>query len=112
MFLQKRTVRAFECGQLAESAIREHDRPGQLGDQLLHRMPYPPARVTPERHAEIRVVPFERAQQADNALLHQLQPRDHLRSPVHAGNAGDQWQERLDQLLTSAPVTGPSALHE
>ena len=69
-------MRALELREVPQRAVGEHHRPGQLGDQLLHRLAHPPRRVPPERHAERRVVALQRAQQPDHALLHQLHAGD------------------------------------
>ena len=65
-----------DARELAQRAVGEDHRPGQLGDELLHRLAHPPGGVGPERRAERWVVALERAEEADDAVLHQLGPVD------------------------------------
>ena len=47
---------------------------------------------------------IQRTQQPDHPFLHQLKPGHRLRPAIDASDAGDQRQERLDQLLPRTPV--------
>ena len=91
--------------ELALGAIGQHDRPSQLGDQLLHRLADPPCGVRPEGRPAFAVEALERDEQAHDALLHQLGTLDARRLAVEAGVARDERSERVDQLLARLAAT-------
>src|SRR5205085_2598016 len=59
-----------------------------------------------------RVIALQRSEEADDALLHQLEPGDRLGPAVDARDPGDQRQECLDDLLPSAAVAEPGGIDE
>jgi hypothetical protein len=69
---QRLAVGVLELGEVTQRAVGEHHRPGELGDELLHRLAHPPRGVAPERDAALGLEALERAQQPDDALLQQL----------------------------------------
>ena len=111
--LQVLAASVLDPRELARRPVGEDDRAGQLGDELLHGLPDPPRRVGPERRALLEVVAAERAQQADDALLHELAPVDGRGTAVDAGHAADERHERFDQLIARrviAALGGPDQL--
>jgi len=97
-------VRVADARELAQRAVGQHHRVGEVGDELLHRLAHPPRRVRPERRAAPGVEALERAQEADDALLQQLHPLDAGRVAVHARQRRDHRQEGLDELGARARV--------
>jgi hypothetical protein len=69
-------VRLLQPGEVAQRAVRQHGRAGELGHELLHRLAHPPRGIAPERHAAIGVEALERAQQPDDPLLQQFDALD------------------------------------
>ena len=49
--LQMRPTRVLDPRELAQRAVGQHHRAGDLGDELLHRLPHPPRCIAPERRA-------------------------------------------------------------
>ena len=92
--------------------VREHDRPGQLRDELLHRLADPPGGIRPERRFDRRIEALDRAQQADDALLQELGALNAEGRAVPTGDACDRRQERLDELLARRLVARGRGQHE
>jgi hypothetical protein len=105
-------ARLLEPREMAQRAIGEHGRPGELGHQLLHRLAHPPRRVAPERHAAVGIEALEGAQQPDHALLQQLDPLDRESRAVGARDRRDERQEALDDLRPRRRVALLGAAHE
>jgi hypothetical protein len=61
-------------------------------------------RVGPQRDPAVRVVALERLQQADDALLDQLEPLDVRGDGVPARHRGDPRQMCVDDLLVRVRV--------
>ena len=93
------TLGILDARELTQRSVGKDDRARQLADDLLHRLTHPPHRVPPERHAAVWLVALERAQEADDALLHQFFAVND-RPAVRAGDAGNQRGKPLYKLIT------------
>jgi hypothetical protein len=99
----RRAVRVMHASEGAQGPVRERHRPAELGDELLHGLTHPPARVGPERRAAGGIEALERPEQADHPLLEQLRAFD-VRAPVVPRKTRDRAGERLHEPSASGRV--------
>jgi hypothetical protein len=92
--------------------VREHGRPRQLRDELLHRLADPPGGVGPERRFDRRVEAPDRPQQSDDTLLQELGALNPGSSAVASRDSRDRGQERLDEHLARRLVAAGCGHYE
>ena len=105
--LQVLALGVLDPRELAQRAVGHHDRPAQLGDELLHRLAHPPRCVHPKRRAHLRIETLERPQQPNDAFLHELGAVDLRTAAIDPRDAADQRHEGLHELLA---LGGPALL--
>ena len=98
--------------QSALRSVRQHGRPRDLRDKLLHPLAHPPGGIRPEPRLGTRIEALDRTQQADDSRLQQLGALNAGDPAVAAGYPCDRRQELFDELLARSPVTCVRGEHE
>ena len=102
----------LDSGELTQRPVRQHERPSELGHELLHRLAHPEHRVAPERHAASGLIALERAEQPNDTLLNQLHPVYLRRVAVDPCRGCDQRNEGLDEPRPGGRVAAPGGSNE
>ena len=95
--------------QLLDHVDRDADRPGLVGDGAGDRLADPPGRVGRELVAAAVVELLDRADQAERALLNQVEEAE-AAAEVTLGDRDDQAQVGLDHLALGLHVAALDAL--
>src|SRR4029079_2473775 len=102
---------ADDLVQLLDDVDRHPDRPCLVRERAGYRLADPPRRVRRELEAFAVVELLRRADEADRALLDQIEERQALVA-VLLRDRDDEAQVRLDHLLLRAVVAALDALRE
>ena len=102
---------AADLVQLLDDVDRDADRPRLVGERAGDRLADPPGRVGRELEALAVVELLRRADEAERALLDQVEERQALVAVV-LGDRDDEAQVRLDHLLLRVEVAALDALGE
>src|SRR4051794_39494419 len=94
-----------------EDVHRDADRPGLVRDAALHRLPDPPRRVCRELVAAAPVELLDRADEADDPFLDQVEERQPV-SLVLLGDRDDEAQVRVHHQVLRRLVAALDALRE
>src|SRR3954452_11056107 len=102
---------ATDLVELLDDVDRDADRPGLVGEGARDGLADPPGRVGRELEALAVIELLRRADEAQRALLDEVQEREPLVAVV-LGDRDDQAQVRLDHLLLCVEVAALDALGE
>src|SRR4051794_12572912 len=105
------SLRATDLVELLDDVDRDADGPRLVGERASNRLADPPGRVGRELEALAVVELLGRADQAERALLDQVEEGQALVAVV-LGDRDDQAEVRLDHLLLGVEVAALDALRE